>query len=277
MTQALVAAVVCAKPAAEGKSRLHGVPVPVRRRLALGFALDTIRSLLLATDLVVVVSDDGELQRRLEVAGPKVRFVEEGGRRGLNSAFRSGAATAQNLGAGIVLACVGDLPALRPASVRRVLAAAAAHQRSFVADAAGLGTTMLVANRAELDPHFENGSAAAHLLSGAVRLNPLQAPLPADAVTDVDTFEDLERVLTLRPGPATALLVDPGSRHLARYRPLLVIRPSAPGEWLLHDSNHRSYRTPAARYEGSGHWLSPGVNAHAMVSDRERVLTLWRD
>ena len=104
----------------------------------------------------------------------------------------------------VVLACVGDLPALRPDSVRAVLEAARPHPRAFLSDASRIGTTMLIARQVELDPHFGGHSARAHEASGAVRLSPPLLPSLPDARTDVDTENDLAMADRLGVGQATA-------------------------------------------------------------------------
>ncbi|MBE7187948.1 2-phospho-L-lactate guanylyltransferase [Jatrophihabitans endophyticus] len=122
---------------------------------------------------------------------------------GLNGALRDGAdlAAARWPDDGIV-ALVGDLPALRPSDLGAVLAAAEHHERAYVVDAAGSGTTLLAAHPgAALRPEFGPGSAARHgvhavALAAADRLR-----------CDVDTAEDLEAALALGVGPATAALL----------------------------------------------------------------------
>ena len=73
----------------------------------------------------------------------------------MNAALGHGLAHCSAEGFATVVACVGDLPALRPESVLRVLDASRPHPRSFVADASGVGTTMLIAQDVELPPHFK--------------------------------------------------------------------------------------------------------------------------
>ena len=118
-----------------------------------------------------------------------------------------------------MLACVGDLPALRPGSVATVLAGAAAYERAYVPDATGIGTTMLLAAAGvALGPHFQGRSAAAHHSSGATPLTDerLGAAVP-DARRDVDTEVDLGDAAGLGLGPATRALLDPVSGRLGTY------------------------------------------------------------
>ncbi len=97
-----------------------------------------------------------------------------------------------------------DLPALRPAELGRVLAAARRFPRAFLADAADIGTTFLsAAPGIELRPAFGGASRLRHLSSGAaeIRLGGV-----ASVRQDVDTAADLRTALTLGVGPRTAAL-----------------------------------------------------------------------
>jgi 2-phospho-L-lactate guanylyltransferase len=101
-----------------------------------------------------------------------------------------------------VAALNADLPALRPLELARVLDAAAEFPRSFLPDAAAIGTTLLAAAPGrELLPAFGTASRARHRASGAVELG-------LDAVNsvrqDVDTGDDLRAALALGVGPRTA-------------------------------------------------------------------------
>ena len=90
----------------------------------------------------------------------------------MNAALDNGADALRAQGFTTVLACVGDLPALRAESIIKVLAAARSSgaDRAFLADASGVGTTMLIAHDTRLLPHFQGRSAAAHHASGAINL-----------------------------------------------------------------------------------------------------------
>jgi 2-phospho-L-lactate guanylyltransferase len=204
------AAVVALKPIDQAKSRLGTMAFPLRRQLAWSMALDTLTALSAAVDEVLVVSPDASLPAQLDRAGLAVSVVGEPPGAGMNGALSSGAELLRAHGCGLVLACVADLPALRPESVRRVLRAAQSRPRSFLADASGVGTTMLVAADTALDPRFQGASAAAHRLSGATALTDdvLGAAVP-DARHDVDTEADLGAAQALGLGPATTALLGP--------------------------------------------------------------------
>ena len=184
------------------KSRL--APALGRRReaLALAFACDTVAAALAcpAVAEVLAVTDDPRAGAELAALGATVVAGEPG--TGLNPALEHGARTAllRAPGAG-VCALSADLPALRPAELGRVLTAAARHGRSFLADAPGVGTTLLAAAPGHpLSPAFEGASRERHLAAGAREL-PLAG---VESVRrDVDTPADLAAALELGVGPRT--------------------------------------------------------------------------
>lgn len=211
-------AVVALKPVAHAKSRLATLPDPLRQRLAWTMAVDTLTALAGAVSQLLVVSDQAALASRLARAGVIATVVGEAGAAGMNGALAHGAALLQAAGHGRVLACVGDLPALRPASVRTVLAAAPADGRAFLADASGVGTTMLLADGVPLDPRFQGRSAAAHHASGAVALTDERlGTAVTEARRDVDTEIDLGAAVHLGLGRASTALLAPDTQRLARY------------------------------------------------------------
>jgi 2-phospho-L-lactate guanylyltransferase len=213
-------AVVALKAGEHVKSRLAPLPAPLRRRMAWTMAVDTLHALTAAVEAVCVVSDQPSLAHRLARAGlAAVEVVPESRPAGMNDALRQGADRLRSEGIERVLACVGDLPSLRPSSVADVLAAASAYERSFVPDATGIGTTMLLAGAGvPLDPRFQGRSAAAHHSSGATPLTDarLGTAVP-DARRDVDTEVDLADATGLGLGDATRALVDPASGRLGAY------------------------------------------------------------
>lgn len=82
-----------------------------------------------------------------------------------------------------VVALQGDLPALQTQELAEAIAAARAHQRSFVADRLGTGTAALCAFGTALDPHFGSDSAARHRRSGAIELTGAWPGLRCDVDT----------------------------------------------------------------------------------------------
>lgn len=121
---------------------------------------------------------------------------------GLNQALREAADYVRSTWpADAIAALVGDLPALRAPALAAALELAAGHPRAYVADASGLGTTLLTALPGHpLEPAFGPGSATRH---GRAAL-----ALPADPGLrlDVDTAADLDVARHLGLGPVTAAL-----------------------------------------------------------------------
>ncbi|MBB1245397.1 2-phospho-L-lactate guanylyltransferase [Streptomyces durbertensis] len=200
--------VVPLKPLTRAKSRLSAsVGEAARARLALAFAQDTVHAAMRCPRVrtVVVVTDDVRAGRVLTGLGAGVVPDVAGG--GLNAALRHGVARARaERVAGAVAALNADLPALRPAELSRVLAAAAAVPRAFLPDAAGTGTTLLAAGaEVALRPAFGWQSRRRHLASGAVELSPPDVP---GVRQDVDTGEDLLAALELGVGTHTLGVLD---------------------------------------------------------------------
>jgi 2-phospho-L-lactate guanylyltransferase len=269
------AAVVALKGGEFAKSRLGSLPDPVRRRLAWTMAVDTLRALCAATDHVVVVSDQPALQSRLHRLGLEVEVEAEGQRGGMNAALSQGAEVLHQAGFSTVVASVGDLPALKPESVRQVLALAQAHPRSFLADASGIGTTMLVTRTGQLDPHFQGRSAAAHHASGAVSLMSETGPSLADARRDVDTEVDLADAIHLGLGEATGALVDTASARFGTYRVVTATEWRDPdGTPLAVTSTGHRVALPTQALSDGLRQARLGQRLHAMLVD-DRVISAW--
>jgi 2-phospho-L-lactate/phosphoenolpyruvate guanylyltransferase len=275
MADSSVAAVIAIKPIEHAKSRL-AVPDPLRRRLAWTMALDTLSALCRALPHVLVVSDQPALEARLRRAGLAVEVISESGHVGINSALTRGALRLHAQGFASVVACVGDLPALRPESVARVLDASRFHPRSFVADASGVGTTMLVAHDVELAPQFQGRSAAAHHASGAVSLaaEAIGSPV-ADARCDVDTEADLAAAIGLGVGAATMALVDHEKGRLGRYQLITATQWSnADGDQLAITASGSRIALPADALRGELRHAQLGQRLHAVEADG-RALSVW--
>ncbi|MGC5344486.1 2-phospho-L-lactate guanylyltransferase [Streptomyces sp. DT24] len=192
------------KPLARAKSRLgRAVGDALRPGLALAFAQDTVGAALSCPAVrdVVVVTDDAAAGAALSALG--ARIVADGPAGGLNAALTHGGRAARAARPGAPVAALNaDLPALRPGELARVLDFSVRFPRTFVTDAAGIGTTFLsAAAGVELCPAFGGPSRARHLSSGAV-----ENTLPGlDSVRqDVDTGDDLRAALVLGVGPHTA-------------------------------------------------------------------------
>jgi 2-phospho-L-lactate guanylyltransferase len=269
------AAVIALKPIEHAKSRLD-IPDPLRRRLAWTMALDTLSALCRALPHVLVVSDQPALEARLRRAGLELEVISESGHVGMNSALTRGALTLRAQGYTSVLASVGDLPALRPESVARILAASRSHQRSFVTDASGIGTTMLVAHEIELAPQFQGRSAAAHHASGAMSLHEEAIGSPvADARRDVDTEADLAAAIGLGVGPATSALIDHERGRLGCYQLITATQwRNAEGHQLAVTATGRRVALPANALGGELRYARRGQRLHAVEADG-RVLSAW--
>lgn len=193
------------KPLETAKSRLAAAVGASRPGLALAFAQDTVAGALACAAVadVVVVTDDRTAGGELSRLG--ARIVADLPASGLNAALAHGARAARAARPGAAVAAMNaDLPALRPSELLRVLDNASAFPRAFLADAAGIGTTVLsAAPYVELAPSFGGPSRARHSASGAVEI----ALSGVDSVRrDVDTAADLRAALVLGVG-----------RHTARY------------------------------------------------------------
>ncbi|MER5728570.1 2-phospho-L-lactate guanylyltransferase [Streptomyces sp. NPDC002138] len=208
------------KPLSVAKSRLAAAAGADRPRLALAFAQDTVAAALACAAVrdVVVVTDDPLAGAELAALG--ARIVADRPAAGLNAALAHGARAVRALRPGAAVAAMNaDLPALRPPELLRVLENAAVFPRAFLADAAGIGTTLLsAAPGVELSPAFGGPSRARHSASGAVEIT-LRG---VDSVRrDVDTAADLREALVLGPGPYTG-------RCAARLRARVpAVRPEA--------------------------------------------------
>ena len=191
--------VIPLKPLVLAKSRLGDL----RPGLALAFAQDTVAAAVACPAVrgVCVVTDDPLAAAELSALG--ARIVPDAPGAGLNAALAHGARAVRAERAFSALAALNaDLPALRPGQLAAVLGAAGPAGRAFLADAAGVGTTLLTAaSGAALNPAFGGPSRARHLASGAREIT-LDA---VDSVRrDVDTAADLRAALALGVGPHTA-------------------------------------------------------------------------
>jgi 2-phospho-L-lactate guanylyltransferase len=203
--------VVPLKPLALAKSRLApATGDALRAELALAFAQDTVAAALACTAVrdVAVVTDDPRAAAELSALG--ARIVPDALSAGLNAALVHGARSVRELDPSAAVAALNaDLPSLRPMELRRVLEFAALFPRAFLADATGIGTTLLsAAPGREFNPAFGGPSRLRHSATGATEIL-------LDGVEsvrrDVDTGDDLRAAAALGLGPYTAL----------RYAPLV--------------------------------------------------------
>lgn len=186
-------------PVKEGggaKTRLGELGSAGRADLMAAFARDAItaarRTPLVEVHVVGQVEGLQALSAEL-----KVPVVPDEGDGDLNLALRRAAARLHRPERGVAV-MLADLPCLRTEDLE---AALAGDERAFVADAAGTGTTLLVAPPGvDLDPRFGIGSAQRHRESGAI---PVTGALESLRL-DVDTRADLAAALAFGVGPHTA-------------------------------------------------------------------------
>jgi 2-phospho-L-lactate guanylyltransferase len=179
------------------KSRL-GVPDPqTRERLVRAFAHDAVAAAIASEGVaeVYVVTDEPDL---VDTGYTLLPDLGEGDlNRALSAAAVMVAERRPTLG---IAAMCADVPCLVASDLTIALAEIRKAGRSFVADAAGTGTTLLaVPPGFALDPHFGIDSARRHLDSGA---RGVTAPVRTLRL-DVDTTEDLVRAVALGVGEHT--------------------------------------------------------------------------
>lgn len=178
------------------KSRLTGASADpaAHARLVRAIRADTIAAARAAEGVarLVLVADGPGAD-----ASTELTFVQTAP--GLNAALAEAADDARaRWPRDAVAALVGDLPALRSPELAAALAAAARHERAFVADAAGTGTTLLTAAPGSAFlPRFGAGSAQRH--AGVATALDAAPGLRCD----VDTGADLQFAVELGVGPAT--------------------------------------------------------------------------
>lgn len=204
-----VHAVIAVKSLDRAKSRLADRLRPEHRaRLVLAMLTDTVTAAAAVPEIasVTVVTPDpavAELTRTLGAqVHPEPSRVAGTPADSLNSALDAAAtALRQRNGPAHLLALQADLPALRPAELSQMLAAAPAGARSVVVDHAGSGTAALLVRdaTAALAPRFGPDSARRHIAAGAVDL---AGDWPGLRL-DVDTAADLDQAIRLGAGEAT--------------------------------------------------------------------------
>ncbi|WP_370039582.1 2-phospho-L-lactate guanylyltransferase [Nocardioides sp.] len=201
------AVVVPVKPPARGKSRLVGIADGAREDLAAAFALDTVTACLAAERVgaVLVATDDARFSAALAATGAPC--IPDGDSSDLNATLRQTAAEARRRWPAMrPVALCADLPALDPADLDAALGSPvlAGGVAGFVADAAGIGTTLYSASWEAFDPRYSEGSRLAHLDAGAVEVT---GPLTT-LRRDVDDLPDLQAAAALGVGGHTRRVLD---------------------------------------------------------------------
>ncbi|PFG19258.1 2-phospho-L-lactate guanylyltransferase [Serinibacter salmoneus] len=228
------------KEGGRAKSRFgDAVPQPLRADLARAMARDTAHAAAQAATVagLLVVTDDAVLPAMLApaLAGRSAELVtiaeprratdgsgdaadapdaadaadaaEHGSttEHGLDAAALAGAHAARERDPGCgVAVLMADLPGLRCLDLELALRRAGAHERAFVPDAAGTGTTLLTCRAPHLPrPAYGSGSAERHESAGHVRLD---LPDSSTLRHDVDLAQDLT-ALAGHPGGLTGALL----------------------------------------------------------------------
>jgi 2-phospho-L-lactate guanylyltransferase len=190
------------KGTTRAKTRLGDAFGRHRPQLALAFARDTVAAAVSCPVVADVTVTTGDPAAAAMFADTSAHVFDDRRSSGLNAAISLAVREVARLRDARRLAVLlGDLPAVTPIALARALELAEKHERAFVADAAGTGTTLLCAQRGvDLRPRFGAASAIAHEASGAVRLR--DAAL-ATLRLDVDDVDDLLAALRLGLGKHT--------------------------------------------------------------------------
>jgi 2-phospho-L-lactate guanylyltransferase len=195
-------AVVPVKSLAAAKTRLAARVAS--EDLAFAFAQDTISALLSSPHIsrVITATSDPLVSAWSLAAGAEV--FDDGTHEGINAAAAAAAAACVPEPDDVVIV-LADLPCLTRTSLEQVLDLATKHRVSFVADAAGTGTTMWFGTSGvAVASHFGSHSRQAHLQAGAVDLVASEALEQWALVRrDVDTEDDLAHAMALGVGAAT--------------------------------------------------------------------------
>ena len=209
-------ALVPQKALARAKGRVP-LPAPHRQALAAAMLRDTVAALASTRAVVhTFVLWDAPTDQAFFDSFPGTSHVATPGL-GLNGSIEHGAVAARAAFPGCPIVVVpADLPTLRPEELSRCLDRAAAHGRAFVADANGLGTTILTATGdTDLAPAYGPESAAAHAASGAVHLR--DADL-SSLRHDVDELSSLKLALSAGYGANTVACLAGIASALERTR-----------------------------------------------------------
>jgi 2-phospho-L-lactate guanylyltransferase len=196
------------KPVRTAKTRLVGLPDRDRHSLVIAMARDVCDAVLAsgAVDQLVVVTKDPHWEDRLAIPG--VRYVLESPADSLNTALTLAAKVCRRARPDLgIAALTADLPALRASELNSALWLARTRS-SFVADASGVGTTLLAAPpSAAFIPQYGDRSREAHRRSGA---RELVVQRNSGLRQDVDTLDDLHRAQGLGVGHHTAATLTGG-------------------------------------------------------------------
>lgn len=199
------AVILPVKPPSRGKSRLAGIGDDRRAALARAFALDTAEACLATPSVGAVLAVTDDVRFSFELGALGCDAIPDGVSGDLNGTLTQAAAEVVRRWPALTpVALCGDLPALRPSDLDAALVIAGSRDpatASYVADAAGTGTTLYTAAYDLFGPSFGADSARLHRDGGAV---PLAGDLPS-LRQDVDTVDDLRAAALLGLGHRTRL------------------------------------------------------------------------
>lgn len=187
-----------------GKTRLRTAQAKTPS-LIQAFADDVIHACSTCSEIsrTVVVSPDPQVLALAQGRGCEI--FQEQGATGINTAIEVARTNIE----GPVIAILGDTPCITGEILAMVLDEARDHSSSFVADTAGVGSTMwCIQPTSSASSHFGHHSRAEHRAHGAVELGAHNAsPEWARARRDVDTDIDLWDAIRLGLGPASSALL----------------------------------------------------------------------
>ena len=199
-------AIVPVKASTSAKSRL-GTNAAWRTELSRAFLGDVLDALVGSSLIqrIIVVTDDTGLKGQL-APSIELKFITSAG---LNEDITSGIELVSNTPVAVI---TGDLPCLTTPAIDSVLWLAEEHQRSFVSDSQGLGTTMLLTHEPKYcQPMFGFRSHAKHAQAGYHELisdDRDTNALLVRARRDVDTAIDLWDARRIGVGANTSALLD---------------------------------------------------------------------
>jgi 2-phospho-L-lactate/phosphoenolpyruvate guanylyltransferase len=208
-----VGLIVAVKRLAAAKTRLAPVfSAATREKVVLAMLVDTLTAAARAGSVrrITVITPDDVAAAAAAQLGAEVLSdpTPDGHPDPLNNAIAAAQRVVSESVSNIVV-LQGDLPALQTQELAEAIAAARHHERSFVADRLGTGTTALCAFGTTLDPRFGPDSSAQHRRSGAIELTGAWPGLRCD----IDTPDDLAVARRLGMGPATSRAVGAPSRQ----------------------------------------------------------------
>lgn len=183
-----------------GKRRL-ALPAPLRQRLALSMAQDTVHAALTASAVAQVIIVLETAADAAAFKGLAAVHVHQTDVAGLNEAIADGVKDWNTTHLDRIAVLPADLPSLTGTALDEALRQAR-DPLSVVPDADGTGTTLLAARaRDALELRYGPGSFALHRAAGAVEI---EVPAASGLRRDVDRVVDLDGVT----GPRTRAVLE---------------------------------------------------------------------